>query len=277
MQVPGGESTHTMLEVKDLRVSYGGAVQALRGVSLSVPEKSVVAVLGSNGAGKSTLLRAVSNVLKGHRGRVDGGSIEFKGTSLRGLDPAACVRLGLMQVPEGRRIFGRLNVEENLRAGGISSRDRAAKDRAQRRVFELFPVLADRRKQRAVLLSGGEQQMLAIGRALMGSPELLLLDEPSLGLAPIIVGQIGQVIKEINRQGTSVLLVEQNARMALSVADSAFVLDVGKVSLQGSAAELSATDEVQRLYLGHGADADEQAEVRSHGTGTSRTLSRWVQ
>ncbi|GAC1602172.1 MAG: hypothetical protein NVS3B21_30190 [Acidimicrobiales bacterium] len=188
------------------------------------------------------------------------------------------MRLGLVQVPEGRRIFGRLNVEENLRAGGIASRDRAAKERAQSRVFELFPVLAARRKQRAVLLSGGEQQMLAIGRALMASPELLLLDEPSLGLAPIIVGQIGEVIREIHRQGTSVLLVEQNARMALSVADSAFVLDVGKVSLHGSAAELSATDEVQRLYLGHGADADEQAAVRrGSGSSATRSLTRWAQ
>jgi len=267
-----------VLDVSDLRVSYGGAVRALRGVSLDVPDKVVVAVLGSNGAGKSTLLRAISNVLRSHRGRIDSGSITFDGTSLRGLDPAACVRLGLVQVPEGRRIFGRLTVEENLRAGGIAQRDRAAKAAAQTRVFELFPVLADRRRQRAVLLSGGEQQMLAIARGLMANPKLLLLDEPSLGLAPLIVGQIAQVIAEINRQGTSVLLVEQNARMALSVASHAYVLDVGNVSLSGSAVDLSATDQVQRLYLGHGADSEEHVAVRTlaeQRTG-GRTLSRWI-
>src|SRR4051812_17507711 len=205
-----------MLDVKDLEVSYGGAVRALRGVTLQVPDRAVVAVLGSNGAGKTTLLRTVSSALKRHRGRVDRGSISFDGVSLAGRDPAACVALGLVQVPEGRRIFGRLTVEENLRAGGMATRDRTAKTRAEQRVFELFPLLAERRAQRAVLLSGGEQQMLAIGRALMGSPKLLLLDEPSLGLAPRIIGQIGDVIGEINRQGTAVLLVEQNAKMALS-------------------------------------------------------------
>ncbi|GAC1322016.1 MAG: ABC transporter ATP-binding protein [Acidimicrobiales bacterium] len=253
-------------------------MQALRGVSLEVGDDAVVAVLGSNGAGKSTLLRAVSNVLRSHRGRVDGGRILFNDTPLRGLDPAACVRLGLVQVPEGRRIFGRLTVEENLRAGGISVRDREAKAAAQARVFELFPVLADRRRQRAVLLSGGEQQMLAIGRALMAGPKLLLLDEPSLGLAPLIVSQIGDVIAEINRQGTAVLLVEQNAHMALSIASSAFVLDVGRVSLSGSAEELRATDEVQRLYLGHGAGNEEHAAIRREADqgGEAKTLSRWT-
>jgi branched-chain amino acid transport system ATP-binding protein len=267
-----------MLEVRDLQVSYGGAVQALRGVSLEVPDKAVVAVLGSNGAGKTTLLRAASNVLRGYRGRVDGGAISFNGTPLAGLDPAACVRMGLVQVPEGRRIFGRLTVEENLRAGGIGRRDRAGKADGQRRVYELFPVLAERRRQRAVLLSGGEQQMLAIGRGLMAGPELLLLDEPSLGLAPLMVQQIGEVIAEINRQGTAVMLVEQNARMALSVATSAFVLDVGQVSLSGSSAELSATDEVQRLYLGHGGESSEPAgrHAMVERIGPSRTLSRWV-
>jgi ABC-type branched-subunit amino acid transport system ATPase component len=268
-----------MLKVEDLHVSYGGAVRALRGVSLEVGDRDVAAVLGSNGAGKSTLLRAISSVLRSHRGRIDGGTITFDGTSLRGLDPAACVRLGVVQVPEGRRIFGRLTVEENLRAGGIARRDRSAKAAAQKRVYELFPVLADRRRQRAALLSGGEQQMLAIGRGLMASPQLLLLDEPSLGLAPLIVEKIGEVIAEINRQGTAVLLVEQNANMALSIAASAFVLDVGRVSLSGSAAELSATDEVQRLYLGHGGESAEHAAVRRAADESVRTktLSRWEQ
>jgi branched-chain amino acid transport system ATP-binding protein len=262
-----------VLSIDDLHVTYGGAVEALRGVSLEVPDGQVVAVLGSNGAGKSTLLRAISGTLRLHRGRVDSGSVRFGDTVLGRRDPAQTVRLGLVQVPEGRRIFGRLSVEENLRAGGMGNRDKAAKARARDRVYELFPVLKERSSQRGALLSGGEQQMLAIGRALMGSPKLLLLDEPSLGLAPRIIGQIGEVIAEINRQGTSVLLVEQNATMALGVADLAYVLDVGQVSLSGSAADLARTDEVQRLYLGH--DSDEPVAA-APGPGTRKTLSRWT-
>jgi branched-chain amino acid transport system ATP-binding protein len=259
-----------VLSIDSLHVSYGG-VQAVRGVSMEIPDGKVVAVLGSNGAGKTTLLRTISGTLKLHRGRVESGAVRFDDKDLRGRDPAETVRLGLVQVPEGRRIFGRLTVEENLRAGGMGSKDRAAKAKAQERVYELFPVLKERSAQRGVLLSGGEQQMLAIGRALMASPRLLLLDEPSLGLAPRIIGQIGEVIAEINRQGTSVLLVEQNATMALGVADLAYVLDVGEVSLSGDARELSRTDEVQRLYLGH--DAEEaQAGPR---VASGKTLTRW--
>ncbi|MCW2605676.1 MAG: braG [Frankiales bacterium] len=261
-----------VLEVTDLRVTYGGAVEALRGVSLSVPDGKVVAVLGSNGAGKTTLLRAVSSILRLHKGKVESGSITFDGKDLRGRDPSQCVSMGLVQVPEGRRIFSRLTVEENLRAGGMGARDKSAKKVAHERVYDLFPVLAERRHGRAGLLSGGEQQMLAIGRALMAGPKLLLLDEPSLGLAPRIIGQIGDIISEINRQGTSVLLVEQNATMALGVADLAYVLDVGEVSLQGDAKELAATDEVQKLYLGHGADDDGSRPVVASG----KTLSRWT-
>jgi branched-chain amino acid transport system ATP-binding protein len=260
-----------VLSIDDLRVTYGGAVEALRGVSLEVPDGKVVAVLGSNGAGKSTLLRTISGTLRQHRGKIESGSLRFGETALGSRDPAAIVRLGLVQVPEGRRIFGRLTVEENLRAGGMGNRDKAAKAKARDRVFEMFPVLKERAGQRGLLLSGGEQQMLAIGRALMASPKLLLLDEPSLGLAPRIIGQIGEVIAEINRQGTSVLLVEQNATMALGVADLAYVLDVGEVSLSGSAAELARTDEVQRLYLGH--DSDEPAAQTAV---SGKTLSRWT-
>ena len=259
-----------MLSIESLHVSYGG-VQAVRGVSMEIPDGKVVAVLGSNGAGKTTLLRTISGTLKLHRGRVESGSVRFDGSDLVGRDPAQTVGMGLVQVPEGRRIFGRLTVEENLRAGGMGSKDKAAKAKAQARVFELFPVLKERSAQRGGLLSGGEQQMLAIGRALMASPKLLLLDEPSLGLAPRIIGQIGEVIAEINRQGTSVLLVEQNATMALGVADLAYVLDVGEVSLSGSAAELARTDEVQRLYLGHDSD-----EPRVH-VASGKTLTRWTQ
>jgi branched-chain amino acid transport system ATP-binding protein len=262
-----------VLSVDALHVTYGGAVQALRGVSLEIPDGKVVAVLGSNGAGKSTLLRTLSGTLRLHRGRIDSGSIRYGDTALGGRDAAQTVRMGLVQVPEGRRIFGRLTVEENLRAGGMGNRDKAAKARARDRVYEMFPVLKERAGQRGLLLSGGEQQMLAIGRALMASPKLLLLDEPSLGLAPRVIGQIGEVIAEINRQGTSVLLVEQNATMALGVADLAYVLDVGEVSLSGSAAELARTDEVQRLYLGH--DSDEPAAAEPV-PGTRKTLSRWT-
>ena len=258
-----------MLEVDGLEVTYGGAVRALRGVSLTVPDGKVVAVLGSNGAGKTTLLRTISSTLRLHRGRVDGGTIRFGGTSLVGKDPAACVALGLVQVPEGRRIFSRLTVEENLRAGGMGARRRDARSAARARVYDLFPVLHERRTGRAGLLSGGEQQMLAIGRALMAGPELLLLDEPSLGLAPKIIGQIVEIVREINRQGTSVLLVEQNATMALGVADLAYVLDVGEVALSGPAAELAATEQVQRLYLGHDGDAD-RPQVAA-----TKTLTRW--
>ena len=263
-----------MLEVDDLKVTYGGAVEALRGISLQVPDGKVVAVLGSNGAGKSTLLRTISSTLKLHRGRIESGTVTFDGTSLAGRDASRIVASGVVQVPEGRRIFSRLTVEENLRAGGMGSKDKAAKAAAQTRVYDLFPVLAERRSQRGGLLSGGEQQMLAIGRALMAGPKLLLLDEPSLGLAPRIIGQIGKIIGEINHQGTSVLLVEQNATMALAVADLAYVLDVGKVSLSGAADELSQTDAVQRLYLGHA--AGEEAEVQQAAARTTKTLSRWT-
>jgi branched-chain amino acid transport system ATP-binding protein len=261
-----------VLRIDALHVTYGGAVQALRGISMEVPDGKVVAVLGSNGAGKSTLLRTISGTLRLHRGRVESGSARYGDTVLGNRDPAQTVRLGLVQVPEGRRIFGRLTVEENLRAGGMGNRDKAAKAKARDRVYELFPVLKQRSSQRGALLSGGEQQMLAIGRALMASPKLLLLDEPSLGLAPRVIGQIGEVVAEINRQGTSVLLVEQNATMALGVADLAYVLDVGEVSLSGSAKELAQTDEVQRLYLGHDGDEPQQRSAVASG----KTLSRWT-
>ena len=273
MTEPSAPAGRPVLEVRDLAVSYGGAVRALRGVSLTVEEGAVVALLGSNGAGKTTLLRTLSGTLRLHRGRVDGGEVLYRGADLKGRDSAACVASGLVQVPEGRRIFTRLSVEENLKAGGLSTRDRSTRATDLEHIYEMFPVLADRRAQRAGLLSGGEQQMLAIGRGLMARPRLLLLDEPSLGLAPRIIGQIGEVIREINRQGTSVLLVEQNATMALGAADTAFVLDVGKVSLSGPAAELARTDAVQRLYLGHGGGETSRRPVVA---ATSRKLTRWT-
>jgi ABC-type branched-subunit amino acid transport system ATPase component len=243
-------SATPLLEVRELSVSYGGAVRVLHDVSMRVPDGAVVAVLGNNGAGKSTLLRAISGTLGHHQGAVESGSIELAGRSLRGTDAAEIVRAGVVQVPEGRRIFSDLTVEENLRAGAFAVRERAARTNARTRVFELFPRLAERRTQRAGLLSGGEQQMLAIGRALMSDPRLLLLDEPSLGLAPVVVERIAGIIAEINRQGTSVVLVEQNATMALGVADQALVLEVGRVALDGPAAELARSDEVRARYMG---------------------------
>jgi len=239
-----------LLDVRDLHVTYAGAVRSLNGVSLAVPEGAVVAVLGNNGAGKSTLLRAVSGTLRAQRGAITGGTIEMAGRNLIGLDPADVARGGLVQVPEGRRIFGHLTVGENLRAGGMAARDKEARERAHTWAHELFPILAERARQPAGLLSGGEQQMLAIGRALMAGPRVLLLDEPSLGLAPRIVEQLGEVIGEINRQGVTVVLVEQNAAMALGVADRAIVLEVGRVALAGSAAELAESDRVRDRYLG---------------------------
>ena len=272
MSVPSTAGGSPILEVRDLAVTYGGVVEALRGVSVSVDEGAVVALLGSNGAGKTTLLRALSGTLRLHRGRVERGEVRYRGENLKGRDPARCVASGLVQVPEGRRIFTRLTVEENLRAGGLAVRDRGGNAADFERIYAMFPVLADRRAQRAGLLSGGEQQMLAIGRGLMSRPRLLLLDEPSLGLAPQIIGQIGEVIREINQQGTSVLLVEQNATMALDVADTAFVLDVGTVSLSGSADTLAKSDAVQRLYLGHGADESSATPVKAAST---KKLTRW--
>jgi ABC-type branched-subunit amino acid transport system ATPase component len=261
-----------ILVVKDLAVRYGRAVEALRSVSLSVPAQGIVAVLGNNGAGKSTLLRTISGTHVLHRAAIERGTIHFAGQSAANAAPDSMVQRGVVQVPEGRRIFGRLTVEENLRAGGIRRRDRRARAESRTQVYDLFPLLADRRGQRAGLLSGGEQQMLAIGRALMAGPRLLLLDEPSLGLAPRIVGQIADVIGEINRQGTAVLLVEQNAEMALDLAGYAYVLETGRVSLAGTVDELRRTDEVQRLYLG-GAGLDREA--RSAETTRRPALSRW--
>jgi branched-chain amino acid transport system ATP-binding protein len=239
-----------LLDVHDLRVSYAGAVKALRGVSLSVSEGAVVAVLGNNGAGKSTLLRALSGTLPASGGAITGGAIEFRGRSLPHDDAATIARSGLVQVPEGRRVFSQLTVEENLRAGALAAPDKAARAAARAWVDELFPILRERASQRAGLLSGGEQQMLAIGRALMASPRVLLLDEPSLGLAPKIVEQVGGVIREINERGVTVVLVEQNAAMALAVADHAVVLEVGEVALRGTAAELGESEAVRERYLG---------------------------
>jgi branched-chain amino acid transport system ATP-binding protein len=266
-----------MLSVRGIHVSYGGAIRAVRGVSLEVPDRGVVAVLGSNGAGKSTLLRAVSGSLRGVGGAIDAGTVELDGKRLNGRSPAVIVGEGIVQVPEGRQVFTRLTVDENLRIGGFSRKDRVAKGRTRARVHELFPILHDRRHERAGLLSGGQQQMLAIGRALMAAPRLLLLDEPSLGLAPQVVTQIGQVVRAINEQGTAVLLVEQNATMALRVATHAVVLTVGEVSLSGTATDLTRDERIRSLYLGGAEPAARTAIDAPAGVRVGRSrLGRWV-
>src|SRR3954468_9541892 len=239
-----------LLSVEHLDVSYDGAVQALRNVSLQVDPGSVVAVLGSNGAGKTSLLRAISRALGEYGGAVTGGTIRYEDVDLAGMDASAVVRRGLVQVPEGRRVFRDLTVEENLRAGGFTVRDTKARNEARDRVFDLFPILAERRAQPGGPLSGGQQPMLGMGRGLMTSPKLLLLDEPSLGLAPLLVDQIGEIVTAINAQGTAVLLIEQNAVMGLRVADSAYVLEVGHVTASGTADDLAASDDVRERYLG---------------------------
>jgi branched-chain amino acid transport system ATP-binding protein len=234
----------SLLQIQDVAVYYGG-IQALKGVSLHLDLGELLAIVGANGAGKTTLLRTVSGVL-----RARSGSIRFDGRDVTRLPPHAIVGLGIAHSPEGRQLFGGLTVVENLRLGAVQRSDRAAVEHDFEYVFELFPILRERRQQRAGTLSGGEQQMLAIGRALMARPRLLLLDEPSLGLAPLLVERIFDVIARLKSERVTLLLVEQNARMALEVADRAYVMETGRIKLTGSAAELAANPDVERAYLG---------------------------
>ena len=232
-----------MLELRKVTVSYG-MIDALKGISLKVERGEIVALIGANGAGKSTTLMAVSGVAP-----LRSGLVQYEGAVLSGLPAHAIVRMGMTQVPEGRRIFARMTVRENLEMGAfIRDKQEFAGDLA--RVFEIFPALADRNKQLGGTLSGGEQQMLAIGRALMSRPKLLLLDEPSLGLAPIIVSRIFKIIKEINELGTTILLVEQNAKAALRLAHRAYVLETGKIVMEGRASELLKEPGIKKAYLG---------------------------
>lgn len=239
-----------MLSLKNLEVVYNDVILVLRGISLDVGPGSIVALLGANGAGKTTTLRSISGLLDLHEGVITKGSIEFDGERIDRKDAADIVRLGLVQVLEGRRIFAELTVEENLRVGGYTVQDRVRTANAHERVMGLFPVLQKRRRSIAGYLSGGEQQMLAIGRALMTEPKVLLLDEPSLGLAPLLVQQIRDIIVDINMQGTGVLLVEQNAAMALGIADYGYVMETGKVVMNGTSEKLLNDEDVREFYLG---------------------------
>ncbi len=250
-----------MLEVANLEVVYNDVILVLRGLSIEVPDGQIVALLGANGAGKTTTLRAISGLLDVHEGDVTKGTITWKGEQISGRNAADIVKSGITQVMEGRRVFAELTVDENLQTGAFTNNDKASVDAAYERTMELFPVLKERRAQTAGYLSGGEQQMLAIGRAMMANPELLILDEPSLGLAPLLVEQIRDIIVEINKTGVSVLLIEQNAAMALSIANYGYIMETGKVVLDGDAEKLRNDEDVQEFYLG--LHTDESGERKS--------------
>ncbi|MBD8868425.1 ABC transporter ATP-binding protein [Nocardioides donggukensis] len=260
-----------MLSARNLEVVYDDVVLALRGVSLEVPEGKIVALLGSNGAGKTTLLRALTGLLGIHEGAVTKGGVDLDGKPLHRTSPEKIVKNGVRQVLEGRRVFVELSIEENLKVGAHTARPQMADN--LERVYGLFPVLAERRGKVAGYLSGGEQQMLAIGRAMMSDPRYLLLDEPTLGLAPLMVEAIRDVILEINRTGTSVLLVEQNATMALSVADHGYVMETGRVVMDKPAAALLRDDDVREFYLGLHPGEDGRKSFRD--TKHYRRKKRW--
>ena len=242
-----------LLRLNNIEVLYDDVILVLRGRSLEVGEGKIAALLGSNGAGKTTTLKAISGLLYVEDGEVTDGTIVFDGDEIQGMDAHRIVEKGIFQVLEGRRVFEHLTVRENLAAGAYTRRDRKAVDADMDKVFHYFPALADRRRQLAGHLSGGEQQMVALGRALMASPRMMLLDEPSLGLAPILVESIFEIVRRINRdEGTTILLVEQNARLALEVADYGYIMEGGRVVLEGSADELRANEDVKEFYLGLG-------------------------
>lgn len=233
-----------MLKIDNIDVYYG-AIHALKGISLEVNQGEIVTLIGANGAGKSTTLRTISGLLKPKN-----GSITFMGQNIAGVRAHEIVKKGISQVPEGRRVFAEMTVMENLDLGAFVRKDKDGIQQDLKKVFELFPRLEERKNQLAGTLSGGEQQMLAMGRALMSRPKLLLLDEPSMGLAPLLIKEIFNIIVDINKSGTTVLLVEQNANMALSIANRAYVLETGRITLSGSAQELAASEDVRKAYLG---------------------------
>lgn len=234
----------SVLEIEDLRVRYGG-IRALKGISLTVKEKQIVSLLGSNGAGKSTTIRAVSGIVP-----IESGGVRFQGTIINRMPVHSIQRMGLVHVPEGRKIFANLTVRENLIMGAYNNRDNDDVARAMDRTYTIFPALKSRLDQLGGTLSGGEQQMLAIGRALMSGPNLLMMDEPSLGLAPLVGAEVFRTIEEIRSEGVTIFLVEQNANAALQIADHAFVLEAGRIVLEGTGAELLENPKVKQAYLG---------------------------
>jgi branched-chain amino acid transport system ATP-binding protein len=259
-----------VLSVANLEVVYHSVVRVLEGVSLEVPDGSIVALLGPNGAGKTTTLRAISGLLDVHNGEVTKGTIIWKKRSVLELAPETIVGSGIAQVMEGRRILADLSVEENLLAGAHTSRGQVRED--LERFYERFPILGERRKRTAGYLSGGEQQMLAIARALMSRPKLLLMDEPSLGLAPKIVADVTDLIAELNAEGMTILLVEQNAAMALQLADHGYIMENGKIVHEGASEELLADEDIQEFYLGMGGDTDKSYRDVKH----YRRRKRWL-
>lgn len=234
----------SMLEVKDLEVYYG-VIQAIKGISFHVEEGEVIALIGANGAGKTTTLQTITGMLN-----AKAGSIQFEGTELTKIPGHKIVSMGMAHVPEGRRVFAQLSVLENLKLGAYTRKDKTEIEESLKRVYKSFPRLEERKNQLAGTLSGGEQQMLAMGRALMSQPKIILMDEPSMGLSPIFVNEIFDIIKSVSESGTTVLLVEQNAKKALSIADRAYVLETGRITLEGKASDLLHDESVQKAYLG---------------------------
>lgn len=233
-----------MLEVRDLRVHYG-AVEAVKGVSFQINAGEIISLIGANGAGKSTILRALTGLVQ-----PSSGTIEFHGQSLVGLAPHQIIRLGIGHVPEGRRLFPKMSVMENLKMGAYLRRNKAELEETLEMIYEHFPILKERSKQRAGSLSGGEQQMLATARALMNRPQLLMLDEPSIGLSPILTAEIGKIVQQINAMGVTTILVEQNAMLALTLGQRGYVLETGSIAMQGDAQELLQDEGVKKAYLG---------------------------
>lgn len=263
-----------MLRVNNIEVVYNKVILVLKGISLEVPEGAIVALLGANGAGKTTTLKAITGILETQNGDLKGGTIEFMGKPIHSLDPDRIVKLGITMVPEGRKVFQDLTVQENLLIGAHSRSDRRKIKKDIEKVFEYFPVLAERRNQLAIYLSGGEQQMLVIGRALMSKPKLMILDEPSLGLAPLLVREIFRIIQRINEiEKTSILLIEQNARLALHFSRYGYIMENGKIVLDGLCQALMENDDVREFYLGlsDGVDKKNYAEVKHY-----KRRKRWL-
>jgi branched-chain amino acid transport system ATP-binding protein len=263
-----------MLRINNAEVIYNRVILVLKGLTMEVPEGKIVALLGANGAGKSTTLKAISGLLKSEEGEVTDGTIEFMGESINNKDPEEIVRRGIFQVMEGRRVFEDLTVEENIIVGGHTRKDKAGFKRDKELVYDYFPRLRERRNQLSGYLSGGEQQMLAIGRALMARPKLILMDEPSLGIAPLLVQEIFQLIKKINNEEkTTILLVEQNANVAFSICDYAYIMEGGRIVLNGTTEQLKDNEDVREFYLGMSDCAEKKSyrELKQY-----RRRKRWL-